>query len=103
VCAAGASWRAGLGRCVRGGPRSRASQTALARPEQRKRECGAVCGSRRCRWSRGAAAVRAGERRHHGGRLRLANRARERLKRELIRRDAGELASSEHGSWSSMV
>jgi hypothetical protein len=30
-----------------------------------------ACGSRRCRWSREAAAVRAGERRHHGGRLRL--------------------------------
>jgi hypothetical protein len=41
VCAVGASWRAGLGRCVRGGPRSRASQTALARPERHKRECGA--------------------------------------------------------------
>jgi hypothetical protein len=41
VCAAGVSWRAGLGRCVHGGPRSRASQTVLARPERRKRECGA--------------------------------------------------------------
>jgi hypothetical protein len=44
TCAVGASWRAGLGRCVHGGPRSRTSQTALARPEWRKRECGA----RRC-------------------------------------------------------
>jgi hypothetical protein len=35
VCAAGVSWRAGLGRCVREGSRSRASQTALARPERR--------------------------------------------------------------------
>jgi hypothetical protein len=32
---AGASWRAGLGRCVRGGPKSIASQTALARPKRR--------------------------------------------------------------------
>jgi hypothetical protein len=30
-------------------------------------------GSRRCRWSRGAAAARAGERRQRGGRLRLAS------------------------------
>jgi hypothetical protein len=28
---------------------------------------------------------------------------RERLRHELIRRDAGELASSEYGSWSGMV
>jgi hypothetical protein len=51
TCAEGASWRAGLGRCVHGEPKSRTSQTALARPEWRKRECGA----RRC----GRAGVRA--------------------------------------------
>jgi hypothetical protein len=32
-----------------------------------------ACGSRRCRWSRRAATVRVGERRQHGGRLRLAS------------------------------
>jgi hypothetical protein len=31
------------------------------------------------------------------------SKTRERLKRELMRRDVGELASVEHGSWSGMV
>jgi hypothetical protein len=34
---------------------------------------------------------------------RCQSRARERLRRELTWRDAGELASGEHGSWSGTV
>jgi hypothetical protein len=34
---------------------------------------------------------------------RRQSRARERLRRELMRRDAGEQVSSEHGSWTGMV
>jgi hypothetical protein len=61
--------RGWAGACAEGPGAERCGRARAAQARMRSAH-----GSRRCRWSRGAAAVPAGERRQHGDRLRLASK-----------------------------
>jgi hypothetical protein len=107
-----ASGASGAQACVAGERRSRGGLASMRRGRARAGSGGAskrVCaGGWRCVGAQKGRATRrskcgtgsdAGEPEAE----RCQSRTRERLTRELMRRDVGELASVEHGSWSGMV